>query len=140
MLIVGPLLAALALAPADTTVIVTARSFLWLRRPLVQVVQEGGRTELLITARDPQFFARPVATLYASADTAGKSVAVVSSDSSYVDARYSTNRHSLRFTPTTAQWQAWAAGTEPALEVGGTRVKLSAAGRQKLAQVVGHAP
>ena len=136
MLILGSLVTVLAVAPADTTVIVTAKSFLWMRRPLVQVVRAGDRTELIVTGRDPQFFARPVATLYASADTAGKAVAVVSSDSSFVDARYSTNRHSLRFTPTPAQWRAWAAGTELSLEVGGQRVKLSTAGREKLAQLL----
>lgn len=136
MFILGSLVAALAFAPSDTTVLVTAKSFLWSRRPLVQAVREGDRIELIITGRDPQFFTRPVATLYASADTAGKAVAVVSSDSSFVDARYSTNRHSLRFTPTPAQWRAWAAGTEPSLEVGGQRVKLSSAGREKLAQLL----
>jgi hypothetical protein len=134
------LLASLTLAPADTTVLVTAQSFLWMSRPLVPLVREGDRTELLITTRDPDFFTRPVVTLYAGSDTAGKAVAVVSSDSSFVDARYSTNRHTLRFTPTAAQWSAWAGGNAPSLEVGGSRVKLSGASREKLKQALGRAP
>jgi hypothetical protein len=140
MLLLGSIVATLALAPADTTVLVTAKSFLWVSRPLVQLVHEGGRTELLITTRDPDFFTRPVATLYTSADTAGHAVAVLPSDSSFVDARYSTNRHTLRFIPTAAQLNAWAGGDAPSLEVGGTRVKLSAAAREKVRQAAGRSP
>ena len=140
MLTLTALVATLALAPADTTVLVPAKSFLWMSRPLVQVVREGEKLELLVTARDPLFFERPVATLYTSADTAGNATAVVRGDSSFVDARYSTNRHTLRFTPTPAQWRAWAAGSSPSLEVGGTRVKLSGSGREKLRQVATGSP
>ena len=140
MLIIGSLVATLTLAPADTTVLVTAKSFLWMSRPLVQLVRDGERIELLVTTRDPDFFGRPVATLYAGADTAGKAVAVVSSDSSFVDARYSTNRHTLRFTPTAADWSAWAGGDAPSLEVGGSLIKLSATARDHLQRATGRAP
>jgi len=140
MLLIGTIVATLALAPADTTVLVTAKSFLWMSRPLVQLVREGDRTQLLITTRDPEFFTRPIATLYAAADTAGKAVAVIASDTSIVDARYSTSRHTLRFTPTAAQLSAWAGGSAPALEAGGTLVKLGAEARDRLKVVAGRAP
>jgi len=140
MLTLTAIVATLVLAPADTMVLVPAKSFLWMSRPLVQVVREGDRLELLVTARDPDFFVRPIATLYTAADTTGNAAAVVSSDSSFVDARYSTNRHTLRFTPTPAQWHAWAAGASPSLEVGGTRVKLNESARGKLRLVAPGSP
>jgi hypothetical protein len=129
------LLASLTLSHADTTVLSTPKAFLWSRRPEVLLVQEGSNAHLVVTARDPQFFRRGVATLYPSPDTAGKSIAMLMGDSSSVDARSSTNRHTLRFPVTSEQLRAWGAGTAPVIEVGGLFVKLPGPGRKELQRV-----
>jgi hypothetical protein len=132
MLLLGSIIASLAVANPDTTVLVSGDAFLWKRRPRVVMVRDGEATRLVITARDPQFFTRGVATLYPAADTAGKSIAVLQSDSAWVDARSNTNRSSLRFTITDAQLRAWSAGRAPQVEVGGLTVKLPGSGREAL--------
>lgn len=122
---------------ADTTVLASLRASFWSRRPQVLLVREGGTSHLVLTARDPQFFARPVLTLYAVSDTAGNSIGVIKADSSAVDARSNTNRHSLRFAVTEAQLRAWADGKTPNLEVGGLRVQLPGGGKDKLRRLYG---
>jgi|GEM_PF-6636758 len=129
------LLASLTLSHADTTVLSSAKAFLWSRRAEVLLVQEGDRAHLAVTARDPQFFARSVATLYPASDTAGHSLAVLQGDSSSVDARSNTNRHTLRFPVTAAQLKAWAGGSAPVIEVGGLMVKLPGSGKSELQRV-----
>jgi len=144
MTLASLLLASLTFATPDTTVLASARSSLWSLRPEVLLVRDGGVDHLVVTARDPLFFARNVATLYAAGDTAGHSVAVVTADSSSVDARSNTNRHTLRFPVTDAQLNAWAAGRSPRIEVGGVTVKLPGSGRKALQRVTrgaaGNAP
>jgi len=131
------LIAAATLAAPDTTVLATAKAFLWSRRPEVLLVHDGNSAHLAVTARDPQFFARNVATLYLSSDSAGKGIATLRADSSAVDARSNTNRHTLRFAVTPDQLRAWAAGSAPMIEVGGLAVKLPGAGRDALKRVAG---
>jgi hypothetical protein len=129
--------AVLTLAEPDTTVLAPAKAFLWNRRPEVLLIHDGNSAHLAVTARDPQYFARNVATLYPATDTTGKGVAAIRADSSSVDARSSTNKHTLRFPVTPAQLRAWAAGSDPLLEVGGRVVKLPAAGHDALKRVTG---
>ena len=130
------LFAVFAFAAPDTTVLASAQASLWSQRPEVLLVRDSGATQLVVTARDPLFFSRNVATLYPAGDTAGHAVAVVASDSSSVDARSSTNRHTLRFPVTEAQLKAWGAGKSPRLEVGGLLVKLPGGGRKALQRLV----
>jgi hypothetical protein len=130
------LAASIALAPGDTTVLASAKASFWSKRPEVLLVREGETAHLAVTARDPQFFARNVATLYPASDTAGKGVATLTADSSSVDARSNTNRHTLRFPVTAEQLRAWAAGSAPLIEVGGLVVKLPGAGRDALKRAV----
>ena len=132
MILATLLATAIAFPPTDTTVLASAKASFWNKRAEVLLVREGSTTHLAVTARDPQFFARNVATLYPASDTAGKAVATIQADSSAVDARSNTNRHTLRFPVTEAQLRAWAAGTAPLIEVGGLVVKLPSSGRDAL--------
>jgi len=121
----------------DTTVLASSRSTFWSRRPQVILVRDGAERHLVITARDPQFFARPVLTLYPGADTTGTAIGVIKADSSAVDARSNTNRHTLRFAVTEGQLRAWAVGKAPNLEVGGVAVRLPGGGRDQLRRLSG---
>lgn len=129
------LIASLTFSHPDTTVLASAKASFWSRRPEVLLVQDGGSTHLVLTARDPQFFARSVATLYPAADTAGHSLAVLQGDSSSVDSRSNTNRHTIRFPVSAEQLRAWAGGTAPVIEAGGLVVKLPSAGRNALQRI-----
>lgn len=122
---------------ADTTILASGKTSLAMQRPEVLLVQNGASIQLVVTARDPLFFNRPVATLYPSADTAGKAIAALPSDSSSVDARSNTNRSTLSFAVTRDQLHAWGVGSRPQVEVGGLVVQLPSGGRKKLKKLFG---
>ena len=134
MLIMSLAAALIATAPVDTVVLEQGHSFLWFRRPAAQlVVNSPADIRLILTSRDPQFFAVIKMALHPTADPASVPVAEMSSDSSSVDSRSNTNRHTLYFRLTPEQLAAWSAGTAPTLRLGKLTVTLSADGRNRLA-------
>jgi hypothetical protein len=134
MLVTSILALALATsAPADTSVLVQGRSFLWFHRPEVRlIVTSPEDIRLTLTARNPEYFATIRLKLLAEGARDTAPVAELMTDSSSVDARWSTNRHTLWYRLTPQQLWAWAAGSTPTTNVGTITVVLDVAGRQKL--------
>ena len=123
----------LATAPADTVVLDKGYSFLWWRAPAVSlIIRSPEDIRLTLTARDPQFFATIRLALYPVAEAGTAAVAELASDSSMVDARSSTNRHTLYYRITKGQLWAWAAGAAPVLRIGKIAVTLDQDGRERL--------
>lgn len=126
---------------ADTIILEEGQALLWHRRPEVSVILDSTpRVRLLVTSRDPQFFADPMLTLYATAAPSETPLVQVRSDSSAIDARTDTHLHTLWFSLSRDQLGQWAAGRSPTLRVGDVTVKFDDLGRRRLAAVVADRP
>jgi hypothetical protein len=129
----------------EPVVLVPAGAFLWKRRPEVRLAAQVGEASprshrLMITARDPQFFPTAELELTDGGSTTAPAVVRIRSDSSSVDARLSTNRHTLWFRLSDAELRIWGATERPGLRLGTVRATLDATGRHRLTEVIAQLP